>query len=258
MSILQEIIEAGWRLVEADLTDGTSGNISVRCPDGATAFITPSARDYRLLTERDLIRVHLETGRAEGRWKPSSEWQLHVAIYRARPDVNAVVHHHGTGASAVAVTQKTIPVLIGEASDIGPIPTTAYAPSGSKELAENASQELVKGTNAILLANHGVVAVGRDLREAMCRALKVERLARIYIGAELLGGARPLDQAEVLRSQNFLETYCPTSMVSREFFPRVPRIIGPVGIRDLVDYSFRAGLTFASLLKSLILQKLLR
>lgn len=255
MSISEQLIWAGWQLVEADLTDGTSGNISTRCPDGVTALITPSARDYRLLTERDLIRVHLETERAEGRWKPSSEWRLHVEIYRTRPDINAIVHHHGTWASAVAVAHKTIPVLIGEASDIGPIPTAAYAPSGSRELAESASRELVEGTNAILLANHGVVAVGRDLREAMRRALEVERLAKIYIGAEVLGGVRPLDQAEVLRSQKALETYRATSMAGSELIPCLPRIIGPVGIRDLLNYSFRAGLTFGSLVHTFVLQK---
>ncbi len=88
----------------------------------------------------------------------------------------------------VAVARQTIPVLIDEAADIGPIPTAPYAPSASQELADAASSELAKGRNAVLLANHGVVVVGRDLREAARRALEVERLAKIYIGAALLGG----------------------------------------------------------------------
>ena len=258
MRLTQEIIEAGWRLIEADLTDGTSGNISVRCPGEPTILITPSARDYRLLTEQDLVRVNLESGEAEGRWKPSSEWRLHVAIYRARPDVNAIIHHHATWASAVAVARKTIPVLIDEAADIGPVPTAPYAPSASDELARVASSALAEGTNAVLLANHGAVAVGRDLREAMRRALEVERLAKIYIGAELLGGAHALDQAEVTKSRVFFDAYRAAPVESRGLFRSARPIVGPVGLQDLVTYGFRAGITFASLLQSLILQKLHR
>lgn len=258
MNLPRQIIEAGWRLIEANLTDGTSGNISIRCPDEAVILITPSARDYRLLTERDIVQIHLASGNVEGRWKPSSEWRLHVNIYQTRSDVNAIIHFHPTWASAVAVAQKTIPVLVDEAADIGPIPTASYAPSGSEELAKNASQELAKGSNAVLLANHGAVAVARDLREAMRRALEVERLAKIYIGAQLLGGAHALDEAELIRSRKLMETYRAASEESPGFLPLAPRIAGPVGLRDLVHYSFRAGMTFASLLQSLILQKLHR
>lgn len=258
MILSQQIVKVGWWLIETGLTDGTSGNISARCLDEPVALITPSARDYRILTERDLVRVYLGSGHAEGRWKPSSEWQLHVAIYRARPDVNAVVHFHPTWASAVAVARKTIPVLIDEAVDIGPIPTAPYAPSGSEELAENVSGELAKGSNAVLLANHGAVAVGRDLREAMRRALEVERLAKIYIGAEFLGGAHALDEAAITRSQKALEAYRAVLVESQGLFPPTPRIVGRVSLRDLVHYSFQAGATFALLLQSLILQKLRR
>lgn len=257
ISLSRQLIEVGCLLVETDLSDGLSGNISARCPDGETALISPSAMDFRLLSERDLVRVQLGSGESQGRRRPSSEWRLHLAIYRARPDVHAVIHHHATWASAVAVARKTIPVLIDEAADIGEIPTAPYAPSASQELAETASRELANGSNAVLLANHGAVAVGRDLREATRRALAVERLAKIYIGAELLGGARPLDTAQVSRSQAFFETYRAAPAPIGEPFPVVPHILlGKVRLRDLVNHTFRAGVTFASLLQSLILQKL--
>lgn len=258
MLLSQQIIEVGLRLMEAGLTDGTSGNVSTRCPDGEAILITPSGRDYRLLTERDLIRVHLGSGNTEGPGKPSSEWRLHTAVYRARRDVNAVIHHHATWSSAVAVARKTVPVLIDEAADIGPIPTAPYAPSASQELAQTVAQELVKGPNALFLANHGAVAVGRNLKEALRRALEVERLAKIYIAAELLGGAHALEEADVTRSQEFFESYRALPDKSQEFFPTVPRIMGRVSLQDLVTYSFRAGMTFASLLQGLILQKLHR
>ena len=258
MTLSRQIIDVGLQLVKMDLTDGTSGNISARCSDGMTALITPSALDYRLVTERDLVRVHLGSGSTEGRRKPSSEWRLHLAIYRARPDINAIIHHHATWASAVAVAWKTIPVLIDEAADIGPIPTAPYAPSASEALAETAAREFGKDSNAILLANHGAVVVGRDLREATRRALEVERLAKIYIGAELLGGAQALDRDQVARSRQFFETYRATPGASGYVLEAERRAHGQVSLRDLVRYGVRAGVTFAALVQSLILQKLHR
>lgn len=258
MTLSQQIIEVGWRLIETGLSDGISGNISVRSPDGMSALITPSARNYRLLTVQDLVRVDLGSGNAEGRWKPSSEWRLHAAIYKARPDVGAVIHHHATWACAVAVARKTIPVLIDEAADIGPIPTAPYAPSASQELAEAVSHELTKGTNAVLLANHGAVAVGGDLKETLRRALEVERLAKIYIGAELLGGAYPLDAAAVARSREFFSSYRGATVEERAFRMPLPPVVGQVGLQDLVNYGFRTGVTFAYLIHALIVQKLHR
>jgi L-fuculose-phosphate aldolase len=257
MILAQQIIDAGLSLLEEKLIHGTSGNISVRCPEDDCILITPSARDFRLLTERDMVRINPKSEQAEGRWKPSSEWRLHVAIYRARVDVNAVIHHHSTFASAVAVARKTIPVLIDEAVDIGPIPTTTYALSGSQELAEAASAELARGTNAVLLANHGAVAVGRDLTEAMHRAVEVERLAKIYIGAELLGGAHALDEAQIITGQRFLESYRVASAQGHDL-PATSHVGKPVGLKDLVNYSFRAGITFAYLVQRLLLQKVAR
>lgn len=258
MILSRQIIEIGRRLIDAELSDGTTGNISARCSDPGSVLITPSARDYRLLTERDLVRVHLESGKLEGRLKPSSEWHLHVAIYRTRPNINAIIHHHGTWSSAVAVARVLIPVLIDEAADIGPITIAPYALSGSEELAQAASKELAKGGNAVLLANHGVVTVGQDLKETLRRALQVERLAKIYIGAELLGGACALDEAAVTRSQKFCDAYRTALVESGKPFHGSNDIDKSPSFKDLAKYAFETGLTFASLLRSLILQKIVR
>lgn len=256
MSLADEIIQVGWRLIETDLSDGTSGNISARCPDSTHILITPSGRDYRLLVERDLVNVSLESGKAEGRCKPSSEWRLHAAIYNLRSDINAIIHFHSIWASTVAVARKSIPVLIDEAVDIGPIPIAPYAPSASDELATVASHALMKGSNAVLLANHGAAAVGHDLPEVMRRALEVERLAKIYIGAQLLGGAQVLDEEHVSRNLKFFEEYRAASdknvVLSVGAFSSRSR----VSFEDLVTYSFRAGITFASLVQHMILQRL--
>jgi L-fuculose-phosphate aldolase len=258
MNLSQQIVDAGWRLLEAGLTDGTSGNISVRGPDGERMLITPTHQDWRFLRDRDLVWLDLTTGNATGLRKPSSEWRLHASIYAARPDVQAIVHHHGAFASAVAVARKTIPVLVDEAADIGPIPTAPYAPSASQELAETVSAQLSRGSNAVLLANHGAVAVGGDLPEAVRRALEIERLAKIYIGAEILGGAQALDKEAVAKSRDFFETYRSSPADGRGSAMSPPKIGGRVSLPELVTFGFRSGVTFASLLQALILQKLHR
>ena len=207
MDLSQQIIGVGHQLLDRGLVHGTAGNVSARCADGMYFLITPTACDYRILRQTDLVRISLATGEAYGRWAPSSEWRLHLAIYCVRPDVQAVIHHHSTMASAVAVSRKTIPVFIDEAVDIGPIHTASYAPSGSQELAEATSRELTRGSNAVLLANHGVVVLGRDLREAFRRALDVERLASMFIAAESLGGVYPLSESDVERVREYLDVY---------------------------------------------------
>lgn len=249
-----EIVEAGLRLVEADLSDGTSGNVSVRRSD-RSVLITPSSLDFRLVTERDLVEIDRGSGRINGTRRPSSEWRLHALIYEKRADVNAVVHHHGPWSTAVAVARSTIPIVVDEASDIGPVSTAPYAPSASEELAQIVSKELETGRNAVLLANHGALAVGRSLREAMRRAIQVERAAKIYIGATVLGGAQALDGAAATSNERFFEGYR-ARPEEDEFSTLSSEVARQVRLLDLVNYSFRAGQTFASLLQSLIVQKL--
>lgn len=258
MNLARQIVEVGLRLVEAGVTDGVTGNISVRLPDVEAILITPTSRDYRLLGERDLVHVHLQSAAVEGRRRPSSEWRLHAAIYNGRADVNAVVHHHSTWASAVAVSGKTIPVLIDEAADIGEIPTAPYAASASPELADIVGRQFAGGYNAVLLANHGAVTVGRSLGEAFRRALEVERLAKIYIGAQLLGGARALDATAVTRSREFFTGYRQEADEPLGPVPSVAPYPHDVRLHDLMAFSFRAGITFAHLLQSFILRRVHR
>lgn len=258
VDLARKIVEVGWKLLDAGVTDGTSGNVSARCVDGRSILITPTSRDWRLLTERDLVWMDVRTGESSGRWRPSSEWRLHLEIYRKRADVGALIHHHGAWVSAVAVARRTIPVLIDEAADIGVIPTAPYAPSASQELAEVISIQIAEGRNAVLLANHGAVTVGLNLREALRRALEVERLAKIYVGAEALGGARALDEVEISRSRAFFESYRQGQREISETFAPLPMVMGPVRLYDLLNFGLRAGVTLTSLVWALIHQKLHR
>lgn len=256
MRISQEIVEVGLWLLDTGLVTGTGGNISARCLERDAFLITPTARDYRLMTEGDLVRVHLGSGKVEGRRSPSSEWLLHAEIYLAREDVDAIIHHHSAYCSAVAAARKTIPVILDEAADLCPIPTAPYAPSGSRELAKAAAELLGRGGFAILLANHGAVAVGRNLGEAARRACEMDRLAKIYLYAELLGGTHLLDEATVARSREFISKY--RALTSEDKGPRsfsTPHSGGKVGVLDLVNFGFRTAVTFTSLMRALILQR---
>lgn len=156
----KEVIRAAVSLIESGFVTGTAGNVSVRETGTRCFLITPSAVDYRVMGEQDIVRVDLWTWCAEGRRRPSTERELHGQIYSAREDVNAVVHHHSPYATAIAVAHRTIPNILDEGIDLTPIPTVEYAPSGTPELATKVAAKLADGCNAVLLANHGVVVVG--------------------------------------------------------------------------------------------------
>jgi len=226
----------------------------VRLADGRV-LITPSSLDFRLLTETDLVEVDLRSGEARGRRRPSSEWRMHALIYELRPDVNAIVHHHGPWASAAAVARRTIPVLVDEAADMGPIPTAPYAPSASEALAQIAAAEFATGRSAVLLANHGAVTIGRTLREAMRRAAQVERSAKIYVGAATLGGVHELEATAVATNRQFFEGYR-ARPEGDEYSAMAAHAAGHVRLLDLLNYGYRASITFASLVHALVLQKL--
>jgi len=141
----------------------------------------------------------------EGEGVPSSETQAHLAVYRARADVGAVIHTHSIYASALAVAGLEIPPLVDEQVVAlgGSVPIAEYAMSGSQELADKACAALGEG-NAVLLCNHGVLGVGADLAEAASVCELVERLAQVYVLALGLGRATPLpDQAVEVEKKIF-------------------------------------------------------
>jgi L-fuculose-phosphate aldolase len=186
-------------LEAAGLNQGSSGNASLRVASGL--LITPSALPAAALEPEDIVALDLE-GRAStpSPRRPSSEWRLHCDLYRARPEVAAVVHVHSPCATAIACTRQGIPAfhyMVAMAG--GPdIPCAAYATFGSAELSAETVRTLA-GRQACLLANHGAVTVGRDLREALDLAREVEQLARIYLLSRAAGEPVILDGAEMAR-----------------------------------------------------------
>jgi L-fuculose-phosphate aldolase len=197
----QEVMDACRRIVAAGLVAGSSGNVSRRVvgPDGAPlVIITPTRLPYHRLTVDDILVIDMEGDPVEGEGVPSSETLVHLAAYRARADVGAVIHTHSLYASALSVAGLEIPPIFDEQVVFlgGPVSVAEYAIAGGQELADNACAALGEG-NAVLLSNHGVVGVGADLDEAASICELVERLAQVYVFAHGLGQVRPLPENAV-------------------------------------------------------------
>jgi L-fuculose-phosphate aldolase len=180
-----EIIAVAQALDAAGLMPNKSGNVS--CRDDGRFLITPAALPYRDLTAETIVAVptHGEPA-SEGR-RPSSEWRMHAAIYRAWPDVGAIVHTHSPQATALSCAGLGLPpfhYMIALAG--GEVRCMPYATFGTAELAWSAVAGLVD-RRATLLANHGVIAVGPSLRVAQAVALEIENLASQYLALRAAG-----------------------------------------------------------------------
>ncbi|MGB6451273.1 MAG: class II aldolase/adducin family protein [Steroidobacteraceae bacterium] len=200
------VIAACRELTRLGLTHGTSGNVSVRL-DGRRIFVSPSGLAYDTLEPEDIPLLDFD-GRWIGRRRPSSEWRFHRDIYRSRDDVAAIVHTHSPKATSLACTGRGIPafhymVAVAGGADIRCAP---YHTFGTQELSDAVIRALTD-RNACLLANHGVIAVGADLRSALALAGEVENLAVQYCAALALGEVRLLDEAEMRRVVEKFRTY---------------------------------------------------
>lgn len=178
----QQVYETTLQLVEIDLIRLSSGNVSLRMPDGNVA-ITPSGILYTEMEPEDIVIIDLNNEVIAGKHKPSSEKQLHTEIYKARSDVNAVVHTHSRFAIAFASTGMSLPVSNIEILAVGgPIPVDAYATPGTLEVGLGAANQFTEnpGLKALLLQNHGMVAIGKNMNDAYQNAYKAETGAEIH------------------------------------------------------------------------------
>lgn len=204
-----QVIDIGKKMMEYRLVVATWGNISCRIPKASQFCITPSGMPYDQLKPSDLVTMNFEGEIVEGRRKPSSEFLLHQEIYKARPDIGGIIHTHSNFACSFAVAQEPIPPVLEEAAQLigGSVKVAKYATPGTPLLAQNAVKSL-ETRNAVILANHGVVGVGRSLTEAFTVAILVEKLAQVFLNAKILGTPHILDDLEtrILR-ESFLKNY---------------------------------------------------
>ncbi len=204
---LREAVIAACRaLGQRGLTQGTSGNVSVR-RDERCFFISPTGMSYEALEPDDVPLMDLG-GRWFGRRRPSSEWRFHRDVFASRHEVAAIVHTHSPKATSLACTGRGIPAFHYMVAVVGGsnIRCAPYYTFGSQELSDAAVAAL-EGRRACLLANHGVIAVGADLPAAVALAGEVENLAAQYCTALALGEVRILDEIEMRRVIEKFRTY---------------------------------------------------
>jgi L-ribulose-5-phosphate 4-epimerase len=211
--LCMEVYSLAQQLVPDGLAHGAQGNISACDRDSGLVAVTPSAIPYKFMKPEDIVVTDLHGKVVKGKWKPTSEIQMHTIFYRQRKDVNAVVHTHAPYATVFAITHEQIPLVLIEAACnlTGPVPVAPYRAPGSMELAEIVYQTLGDGI-AVTLAQHGLLTVGNTLAEAYDSTLAAENTARLVIWAKSTGSPivmiPPDEQARV--RQAFVTYYHPT------------------------------------------------
>lgn len=183
---------------------GCDGNLSVRLGQ-EYVLTTPTGFSKAFMKPQEMVVVDFDGNKVDGFCEPTSEIGMHLAIYKARSDINAVVHAHpcvstGFASAGIAMTDAVCSELV---SVLGEVPLAPYAPSGTKELVE-ALEPLIIDHHAILMENHGVVTYADTLEHAYLKMETVEHCARILLTTRLLGRCRILTASEIaqLRGHN--------------------------------------------------------
>lgn len=202
----RQLVDAMRTLDAKGLNRGTSGNLSVRFQSGM--FVTPSGVTPDRLTPDLMVFVDGDGRVAEGSARPSSEFKMHLGLYRRRGDANAIVHCHARHSTILACAHREIPPLhyMVAVSGGASVPVAPYATFGSEELAEGVAKTL-DGRFACLMANHGLISLGPKLAVAMAIAEEIEEQAAVYCGTLAIGGPTLLDATEMKLILTAFEQY---------------------------------------------------
>jgi L-fuculose-phosphate aldolase len=190
--IKAEVLWVAQDSLRSNLVHGTAGNFSARLPDG-NVVLTPSSLPYDTMTLDDLVVTDLDGNVLEGKNQPTTEKQLHLACLKAYDDIHAVIHCHAKFCTMFALTHEPIPCAIEEVEVYvgGDVPVANYQFTGSQDLADEVSK-WVGDRAAVLMANHGLLTVGKSAKDALKIANLVELTAEIVWGARMLGPIVPL------------------------------------------------------------------
>ncbi len=205
-SLRKEIIYAGMQLKEYELITLTGGNVSGRDRETGLIAITPSGMEYNDLSTEDIVILDLEGKIIDGHRRPSSDLITHLQIYRAKLEINGIIHTHSTYASCFAVLNEKIPVASTTmANEVGgEVPVAPYAPVGSEELGDNIIKNIGK-QKVVLLQSHGVLTYGKDVHRALIAAVMVEDAAKVYHLAKCIGNPVKLPEAEIKRANDLYQ-----------------------------------------------------
>jgi L-fuculose-phosphate aldolase len=191
------IVKYGRKLLSSRLTTGTGGNLSVCNRDKSLIAISPSGIEYDQLSSEDIVLLSMDGKKVEGALKPSSEWAIHLALYECRKDICAVVHTHSMYATTLACLHWEIPpvhYLVGFSGN--KVPVAPYATFGTSALAKSVT-ETISQYNAVLMANHGLISVGKNMMSAFTVAEEIEFVAQIYCQAKSVGTPQILSDKEM-------------------------------------------------------------
>lgn len=203
----QSIIETGKRMIDARLTTGTGGNLSIFNRELGLIAIKPSGVPYQTMQAEDIVILKPTGEQVDGKLKPSSELKFHLAIYQARPDISAILHSHQVHATTIACMGIELPAvhyLIGWCGD--KVPLAPYATFGTQALSDSILSVL-GDYRACLLENHGLITLGTDLNQAFDIAEELELVAQIYIQAKAMGEPKLLNQDQMAEVLEKFKTY---------------------------------------------------
>ena len=198
-NVRKEIVSYSRKLIESGLTVGTGGNISVFDPDSGLFALTPSGMDYFDMEASDIVVLDLQGRVVDGCRKPSSELELHRIFYEKRPDIRALVHAHSTYCTVLATNHMDLPASSYLVAFAGRnVRCGDYAPFGTRDLAEKTFSAM-ESRNAALMANHGLITGGTDIRDAYTVAQQIEFCAEVYVKALSIGKPVILSDEEMDR-----------------------------------------------------------
>ena len=205
------VVMAAKEIYKRGLVQDGEGNVSIRIPGKDEMLITPTADVYMQLTKQDIIHIKFDGTVISGKREPSSEYRLHVAIYKDRKNASCVIHTHSPYAMALAISRKEIPVIIEEMIPLigGNIRVAEFASAGSEEIGKNAVKAM-KNRNAVLLANHGSVVCARNILYGIKTAELVEKMAKIYYMATQIGNVHEIEERYRERFVKMFEYYFST------------------------------------------------
>lgn len=203
----ENIREYCLKMLRSGLTKGTGGNISIYNRQEGLVAISPSGMPYEDLTAEDIAVVNIDGEMIEGKNKPSSEISMHLGVYKNREELNAVVHTHSIFAKTLSSLRIELPAVSYLVAVAGKnVNCAEYASFGTPELATNALKGL--GNNkAVLLANHGLLAVGVNIQDAFNVAEEIEMCCEVYVRSLSIGTPVILDNAEMDHMLERFKTY---------------------------------------------------
>ncbi|HSH35592.1 L-fuculose-phosphate aldolase [Schnuerera sp.] len=201
------IVEYGKKLYTTGLTKGTGGNLSIYNREEKLMAISPSGIDYFDIKPEDVVILNIKGEQVDGERTPSSEVEMHRIFYERRTDIDAIIHTHTMYATTLACLNWSLPPVHYMVALAGlDVKCAKYATYGTKELAENAF-EAMKDRNAVLLANHGLLAGAKDLLNAFNITEEIEYCAELYYRTKSIGEPVILPEEEMKLMMEKFKTY---------------------------------------------------